>query len=95
MLFYNFDIFVLCFESEVVVYDGNFIDLDVIVWFCYIKLSVVVYMWGNYMVIDMVFFKNGFFDFIVKYEFLGYDEGKVFRFFFFYIGLVLFICFLM
>ena len=44
------------------------------------------------MVIDMVLPKNGFLDFIAKYEFLGHDEGKVLRFFLLYTGLVSFNC---
>lgn len=75
LLFYNLDALVPCFESEVVVYDGNSTDSDVIVRFCYTKSSAVVYTRGNHMVIDMVLPKNGFLDFIAKYEFLGHDEG--------------------
>lgn len=76
LLFYKVDVFVLCFESKVVVFDGSTPDSDVIERFCYAKPKKVVYTRGNHMLIQMNLPKNGFLDFIAEYDIVGLHEGK-------------------
>lgn len=78
VFFYNISGFVFCFKSEVVVYDGIFFVLNVFEWFCFIKLNIVRYIRGCYMMVDMMLFKSIYFDFIGIYEVVKMDEGKLY-----------------
>lgn len=68
LLFYNVSGFVDCFESQVIVFDGNSSTSDVLERFCYTKSNTVIYTRGNNMVVDMLLPQNHHLDVIAVYK---------------------------
>ena len=76
LLFYNVSGFVDCFESQVIVFDGNSSTSDVLERSCYTKSNTVIYTRGNNMVVDMLLPQNHYLDFIAVYKAVGLHEGE-------------------
>lgn len=79
LLLYNVSGFVPCYESQVIVFDGQSSDADVLQRFCYTRSNTVIYTRGNHMVVNMRLPKREYLDFIAVYEAVGLHEGNAYN----------------